>query len=401
MNPLVLCSLVVLFISTVSGGYGGYMVQREHIPTDILAGWSKNITSTTSTIYARDASAFYQLAAMLFNKHHNSGSSKHDTLREQGRSSTFNNVSTTPYKRVHLIRVPKASSTSLSVVARRLVGCQPPGPCCQYPGDPPGTCPKKHLSDCESQRKVIGCTNHFGNDIALRSSSMKSIMVIRNPISRSLSAFHYPGMHHNSDCKGEKLSCFQAYLKSRVWSNVVVKMLVGDHAYANVRTCYNSSEECSHSLQLAQQNLMKLHFVGVAELWELSMLVLHLKFPRLEPLLEEFNISPSSVIGANNITHAVEGSLTQSTKLQDSKGAMQRVNHDSGYRSFTDEARKRYMAELVRQNQLDMEIYAKVLQIMCQELIGLGLWEIPYVQDYWHNRIKDASCSAVTKETRI
>ena len=33
--------------------------------------------------------------------------------------------------RLHLIRVPKASSSSLSMVARRMVGCHPPGPCCK------------------------------------------------------------------------------------------------------------------------------------------------------------------------------------------------------------------------------------------------------------------------------
>ena len=34
--------------------------------------------------------------------------------------------------KVHLIRIPKASSTSLSVISRRIVGCDPPGPCCRY-----------------------------------------------------------------------------------------------------------------------------------------------------------------------------------------------------------------------------------------------------------------------------
>lgn len=36
-----------------------------------------------------------------------------------------------PLRQVHLIRIPKASSTSLSVVSRRVVGCEPPGPCCR------------------------------------------------------------------------------------------------------------------------------------------------------------------------------------------------------------------------------------------------------------------------------
>ena len=39
---------------------------------------------------------------------------------------TINNDNNKNIK-IHLIRVPKASSTSLSVVARRIVGCTPPG----------------------------------------------------------------------------------------------------------------------------------------------------------------------------------------------------------------------------------------------------------------------------------
>ena len=36
-----------------------------------------------------------------------------------------------PLPRVHLIRIPKASSSSLSAVARRMAGCTPAGPCCK------------------------------------------------------------------------------------------------------------------------------------------------------------------------------------------------------------------------------------------------------------------------------
>ena len=44
------------------------------------------------------------------------------------------------------IRIPKAGSSSLSVVARALAGCRPDGyPCCVWPGDPPGSCPRKGL----------------------------------------------------------------------------------------------------------------------------------------------------------------------------------------------------------------------------------------------------------------
>jgi hypothetical protein len=49
------------------------------------------------------------------------------------RSSTSKQA---PLPKVHLIRIPKASSSSISAIARRLVGCNPPGPCCRYPGNP-------------------------------------------------------------------------------------------------------------------------------------------------------------------------------------------------------------------------------------------------------------------------
>lgn len=46
-----------------------------------------------------------------------------------------------------LIRVPKAASTAASAVARTLVGCSPPGPCCVWGEVPVGSCPARGL-DC-------------------------------------------------------------------------------------------------------------------------------------------------------------------------------------------------------------------------------------------------------------
>jgi hypothetical protein len=100
---------------------------------------------------------------------------------------------------LHLMRVPKASSSSLSTVARRVVGCEPPGPCCKWPGDPIGSCPNKRLFDCEIERKVVGCTGHNPHYSSLQSSKLASITIIREPIARSISGFFYPN-HHNMEC---------------------------------------------------------------------------------------------------------------------------------------------------------------------------------------------------------
>ena len=42
-------------------------------------------------------------------------------------ANTTANINKNKNIKIHLIRVPKASSTSLSAVARRIVGCTPPG----------------------------------------------------------------------------------------------------------------------------------------------------------------------------------------------------------------------------------------------------------------------------------
>ena len=46
-------------------------------------------------------------------------------------------ASSTPRVR-QLVRVPKSASSSASVIARRLGGCMPRGPCCNSPGELPG-----------------------------------------------------------------------------------------------------------------------------------------------------------------------------------------------------------------------------------------------------------------------
>lgn len=277
---------------------------------------------------------------------------------------------------VHLIRIPKASSTSMSVVARRMAGCLPPGPCCKYPGDPEGTCPDRRLYDCKTFRKVIGCTGHHGDLLAMRSSYVPSISMLRHPLSRSISAFQYPGMHHNSDCKGSQMTCFEEYLTDKRWSNVALKMLVGDFAYANVQTC-NRSTECKHSLQSAVQNFDKLTFMGVSEVWELSLLVLHYIFPQLHPEESEF------AAGSHVLSAAVRVS-----RLLDSEGPSgQRVNNQSEYFEFSKHVRKVYKEKLLQQNQYDLMLYEHALQWMCRQLHRRQLWPHDSIQAYWKQRI--------------
>ena len=79
--------------------------------------------------------------------------------------------------------------------------------------------------------------------------------------------------------------CFREYTSSLKWCDILVKMLNGLFAYKPDRTCYLTSE-CNVSLQQALVNIEKFNFVGIAEMWELSLLVLHHKLPQFRYIYE-------------------------------------------------------------------------------------------------------------------
>ena len=123
--------------------------------------------------------------------------------------------------------------------------------------------------------------------------NIPSISMMRNPYSRSISAFFYPGIHHNVNCVAGHNECFVQYTQNPKWQNIVTKMLCGDDAYAPRSLC-TSNITCIKSFQKAEKNLQYLTFMGVAEMWELSLLVLHQKLPSLPPDLSEFRMGTQS-----------------------------------------------------------------------------------------------------------
>ena len=269
-------------------------------------------------------------------------------------------------KQAHLIRVPKASSSSLSAIARRMVGCDPPGPCCRYPGNPPGSCPvPKHKPDllfqCQTQKRVIGCTHHHPNLPVLNDPSVVSFSMMREPIARALSAFSYVPPHSNrkGPCKeGYTPACFKQYVNGSMWNNIVVKMMSGSFSYVPAMACERG---CANNLATAQVNLAKLTFMGITELWPVSILVLYARVPSLAPMKAEF--SP----------YALGDAITSGT----------RQNIDPGYTSFKRTARDTYAHALANQNSLDIVLYRQALMKLCIDLHELGLWAHTAVQLSW------------------
>lgn len=239
-------------------------------------------------------------------------------------------ASTGTIDKLHILRVPKASSSVLSVVARRAVGCVPAGPCCKFPGDPPGSCPSEELFTCQKERRVLGCTNHYSNYPALLNPNMTSISIMREPIARSISAYFYPGTHHNSNCTQNQDQCFLQYLQNPQWQNVVVKMLTGQHAYSTLPTCRYKSQ-CSHSLELARENLDHVLVFGVADMWELSLMLIHCKLRHINPIFEEFklglrtgNTTGEFVLSCASSQASVSIKLSSITSMAQAKGLTQK-----------------------------------------------------------------------------
>ncbi|RYH15108.1 hypothetical protein EON65_32305 [archaeon] len=255
-----------------------------------------------------------------------------------------------------------------------MVGCYPPGPCCRWPGDPPGSCPAKGLFECELQKKVIGCTHHHPNYNVLKDPNIFSLTFMRNPISRAISAYGYGSIHYNSKCgQIDSPMCIKAYIHSNAFRNIAVKLFTGQYAYADIPTCRNTST-CPNSFELAISNIHHFRVIGLAELWSVSLLLLHSVFPGLEPLHYEFTIG-SNATGSDQHGNVAKGLRIQSGKGDSSKSRMLLP----------------YIQEIRQSNELDMELYSAVVDLLCKELISHNLWQYATVQREWRDKFQSKS----------
>lgn len=234
---------------------------------------------------------------------------------------------------VRLVRIPKSGSSAFSVVVRRLAGCKPSGPCCKFPGDPVGSCPLKGL-EC---RQVIGCIGHAGIDLGQEGTSSFKMILVRNPMERALSAFFYPGHQPKCDYRSRQgmHRCFLDFLTSS-FSTPLLNQLNG-------RECYQGRWTNGTGKALATLNAMD--FVGITEVFTLSVVTLFAKHEPLQPLLRE--------------------------DLQPSTGSRLRTSGTTIYRSHLKSKFFKVINETLRQ---EMKVYNEALVIFCRQLRATGLW---------------------------
>ena len=154
-----------------------------------------------------------------------------------------------PPDSLYLMRIPKAGSSSFSAFVRKQMGAACPGPdghCCKFPGSPRGTCNETRV--CAA---ITGCSGHIPHIALVGLYGTPSVMMLRNPLTRYVSAFGYPGHHTNR-------VTFKEHLRLPQWDNVVTKMLLGHRENSNVQIDLALFENAVNTMK-------KFSFVGILE----------------------------------------------------------------------------------------------------------------------------------------
>lgn len=244
------------------------------------------------------------------------------------------------------VRIPKSGSSALSVTARALAGCHPDGfPCCKFPGDPKGSCPRKDLM-CPL---VTGCTDHrpdYRGDEAV-------ITTLRDPVARSVSAFfyHYP---HTSVKHGEPHTWtkFVENVQNPRYRNILTKMLNGAYAY-------DGFDELKHTVPRAKARLCSITWFGLSEMPVSSSVMLY-ETPQFRQLLP------------NPVAFGLPASGATAEDVAEEAGAL-RVNSDSEYREFltTSFANNHGASIVMNHNQQDVEVFQFAEKLFCGRLFSI------------------------------
>jgi len=280
---------------------------------------------------------------------------------------------------LNILRIPKAGSSHMSMVARSLAGCNPVGMACRNL-----LCPA--VRNCEGHRPTFP----WGED--RKSNNFEpSITVFRDPASRLASAFFYRPPHRPP---GENFSFefFREYVQMEVYRNLMTKMTMGTqvdgkNAYLK-ETLIPTTEE---DIATAKTRLCGYAWFGINEWNAASLLLLYQSTPfdRLLPSFDVFglkspgNVEVTQVHKEKNIREGkkhrllmAEGGKKLTTVHSNKHGISEvmRVNSDSNYEIFKRDFAGNGGNEVVlRSNSHDVELYAHARGLFCARARQKGL----------------------------
>lgn len=167
----------------------------------------------------------------------------------------------------------------------------------------------------------------------------------------------------------------------------MVKLLTGEYAYADIEACV-LSRTCENSVELAMENLSRLSFVGLSELWELSLAMLHRRFSTTVPSLQEFLLGSREVvessggdilIGQSNRSDPYPSSSRPTSSISSSL----RRNSMYHYEELKFILSDKYRDYFIKQNRLDLQVYNRAVHNACLELHKSRMWDDARVREYW------------------
>ncbi|CAM9359759.1 unnamed protein product [Ectocarpus fasciculatus] len=301
-----------------------------------------------------------------------------------GRPATFeeNNFA---FDGLQLIRVPKAGSSEASVIARRLGGCVPRGPCCRFPGDPPGSCPLEGLM-CPM---VTGCTSHRMDPTTttmLEDPSVFSMTNIRGVVDRMVSGFFYTDPHSPPCAWKDDVDyedCFEKMINARKFQNIAARMVAGHDAYkGGIKLCMDKDEDvgvegeapCVEDLESVIRGACNLNFVTMCETWDSSVLLLFETLPWLGPTADFFP-APKRQHRQRGFGDAdappPAGKAAASGRSRQNTGK----KHEEGIKHITPELREAASSA----NAVDEALHEFVSAKFCERLREAGLLHHPLV----------------------
>ena len=113
--------------------------------------------------------------------------------------------------------------------------------------------------------------------------------------------------------------------------------------------------------------------MGVAELWEASVLLLYERFPQLQPRLQDFQMQTRADQSHRGGIAAARAALAPRDLSYDR--FKEAVKRDPGMREA-----------LYRQNSLDVVLYRRAVRALKTELERTGLWAEERVRQYWEDK---------------